>query len=773
MPTHANPFSPSVSTSSEPPARTWRDSASLDDYPVDFFSLSSPASNRARRRGRGAGGLSGRQAQPRDSDAHPLAVGQFALASWNAYLRTGEERQRQAYMRAVRWLVAEQRPSGSDSGGWPVPHAEGAGLPAAACLSASCQGIGISVLARAYRLTGDPTFLAAATRAATPLAHDILDGGLNTPIYGEGLFFEEFARYPVDHVLHGHMCALLGLIDLWSVQPDAALEELIERGIRALRSVLGAFDAGAWSRYSLRHRGPAPKRYQQLNVLLLKAIADRTGLTEPSELAARWERYQTRWSARTRQAAALHGMRLADTVVDRLRGALFPPRLGSDSPARPERVLVPVTGFPVTGGIRAVLGGIAEAMRNEWRMEYLARDVRPHGADIVIHRFGSRLTSPWQFPTVWLYVLAGAAALGRLLRREHAYRLVLAQDSVFTGAFTALVGRLAGARVVAVEHGTITFPYSSVYKAERLNELAAASSLRRLSTRIGLSLYWPSLRALSWTAVRCTDHFLVAGQESADVYLQELGVPPSKITRWRFMIDAATYTPPDPAARSEQRARLGVPSDAILISIVARFSPAKGLEIALACLGRAVSRLPGDLKQRVRIVIAGDGPLRAQLEEDIVRHGLSEKVALLGEKSSEEVVGLLGMTDIFLYTSTRGTNYSMAVLEAMASGCAVIASTEPRSNAELLSEGRGIAIPSGEPDALTDALARALADIPGCHQMGKLARTYISEVHTEEALRRSLLRACGWSPSLRPPRGPEREAQTGLTAAFASPELGH
>jgi glycosyltransferase involved in cell wall biosynthesis len=755
MRNQTGPVAPRVRASSNPLDLAWRDRACDGTYPVDFFSLF----RRPGRRGRGGAEWSGRQVAPENTAPHPLAVGQFALGSWNAYSRTGQERHRRAFMSAVRWLVAEERLVGSDSGGGYVPEPAGAALPATTCPSASSQGIGISALTRAYRLTGDPTFLAGATRAATPLGRDVLDGGLNTPLHGDGLFFEDVAQYPADHALHGHLLALLGLIELWWVRPDMALEELIERGIRALRSVLGEFEGSDCTRYSLRHRGPAPEPYPQLQVLLLKAIADCTGLPEPSELGQRWERYQTRWSARTRQAAALWRMRLVDTVVDRMRRVLFPPRLASHRATTPERVLVPVTAFPVTGGIRAVLGGIAEAMRNEWRMEYLARDVRPHGEDVLIHRFGSRLTSPWQFPTVWLYVLAGAATLGRILRREEAYRLVLAQDSVFTGAFAGLVGRLAGARVVAVEHGTITFPYSAVYKAERLSQVSASSSLRRLSARIVLSLYWPSLRALSRTAVRCTDHFLVAGQESADVYIQHLGVPPSRITRWRFMIDAATYAPPDPRGRREQRARLGISSDSVLISIVARFSPAKGLDIALAGLGQALSQFPVDWRQRIQIVIAGDGPLRARLEADITNHGLRDRVALWGEKSSHEVVRLLGVTDIFLYTSTRGTNYSMAVLEAMASGCAVIASTEPRSNAELLAEGRGIAIPPGDPAAVSDALVRALADIPGCHRMGRLARAYISEVHTEEALRRSLLRACGWSPSLRPPPGLEREDQ--------------
>jgi glycosyltransferase involved in cell wall biosynthesis len=740
----------------------------LVPYPVDF------SMEVNHRRGNG-GDVAGSHPESNGREVaakHPVAIGQYALACWNAYLVSNEERYRLAFIGAARWFVERELQVGPDAGGWPVPLTDSRWQSTTKCgLSASSQGIGVSVLVRAYRMTADPAFLEVAGRATTPFGRDILEGGVSAPIDEDGVFFEEDARYPANHALHGHLFALLGLIDYSSVGRDAAVGQLIERGIQALRTLIDTFDARHWSRYDLRHRGPALPRYQTLHSAQLRAIADYTGFAGWSRVAARWERCQSRWSARARQFGARQTRHFASVVLDRLRGALFLPALLGE-PAISERVVVPVTGFPISGGIRAVLGGVAEAMRDEWRMEYFARDVGPHGADLLVHRFGSRLTSPWRFPTVWLYATAGAIGLMRLLRREYPYRLILAQDSVFTGAFAALVGRLAGARVVAVEHGTVTFPYSPVYKAERVKAVAGATWPRRLSARLQLSLYWPSLRALARIAVRFTDHFLVAGQESSDVYLQRLGVPPYKITRWRFMIDASRYTPPDPNARIGERSRLAIHADAILVSIVARLSPAKGLDVALVGLSRALSRLPAHLRRRVRVVIAGDGPLRSQLEADVARYGLEEQCVLWGETSSEEVVRLLGVTDVFLYTSTRGTNYSMAVLEAMAAGCAVIASTEPRSNEELLSEGRGMAIPAGDPEALSDALLRAIVDLPRCRQMGRLARVYISKVHTEEALRRSLLRATGWSGGLHDMKTPAGSlGRAGRTGASRPPSL--
>jgi glycosyltransferase involved in cell wall biosynthesis len=87
----------------------------------------------------------------------------------------------------------------------------------------------------------------------------------------------------------------------------------------------------------------------------------------------------------------------------------------------------------------------------------------------------------------------------------------------------------------------------------------------------------------------------------------------------------------------------------------------------------------------------------------------------------------------------------MAVLEAMAAGCAVIASIEPISNRELLSEGRGFAIPVGDVQAVSEALIQAVSNLPHCREMGRSARSYIAEHHNSTALRRSLLQATFWS----------------------------
>jgi glycosyltransferase involved in cell wall biosynthesis len=67
------------------------------------------------------------------------------------------------------------------------------------------------------------------------------------------------------------------------------------------------------------------------------------------------------------------------------------------------------------------------------------------------------------------------------------------------------------------------------------------------------------------------------------------------------------------------------------------------------------------------------------------------------------------------------------------------------SNAHLLAEGRGIAVPPGDGEQTAMALVRLLKDPELCRQMGRLAREYIAVQHSPAMFRRTLMRATYWS----------------------------
>jgi len=312
-----------------------------------------------------------------------------------------------------------------------------------------------------------------------------------------------------------------------------------------------------------------------------------------------------------------------------------------------------------------------------------------------------------------------------------------------------LAGKLTGARVVCIDHGDLslfTERIRRVYAAEYLSVVAKKPWPVRLAVKGLLAAYWPSRYLLGRIAARTVDHFLIPGVagDSIEEGYKKIGIHDSRVTRYGSMIDINRHALPDAVSRAAQREQIGAADDAIVIAMVCRLSPEKGIDIALESISQALAALSADRRARVRLLIAGDGPIRKQVEASIRRFGLGQYCTLLGELSTGKVNTLLGISDIFLYTSTRGACFAMAILEAMASGCAVIASTEPLSNEVLLAEERGIAVPPRDVAETGKALERLLNDVELCHRMGVAARDYIAAHHSPTLFRRNLLRATCW-----------------------------
>lgn len=708
---------------------------------------------------------------------HPTTIAHYALINWNQYLGSNEKGHRDAFLKQAFWLVEHEvniSEGAGGSGGWPIssPHPDiSTGGPSsqsdnaertcgasflteykAPWLSSLTQGIAISVLLRAYQLTQQEAFFEAAHRAVRVFEQDILDGGISAPVGSEGIFFEEVAAYPAAHSLIGFIFAILGLYDYLVLTGDTQIREIIHRSHATLHELLDEFDAGFWTYTDLLQRRLASPSQLALQVALLEALAGYSDCAQCTSLASNWKGRQWRFSSRLRYLISSHRANYGHALWKRIgrgrTGSLsgFPLK---DGELDFLRVCVPITAFPVLGGMRAVLAGVAQVTEDIWRIEYLTPRIGPHPDGFVIHRFGIARMFPPQFPNVWLYCITGFCKLFSLMRKGAGYHVIMPQDGVFTSAFAALAGKLAGVRVVCIDHGNLTLINSRAFRIERIQALETNnwSQPRRLLARLRYEWYWPSQRLLAKFATRFVDHFLIPGIEGDGIeeYCRQLGVPRSRITRFASVIDVDRHRVPDSVSRSRIREEKGIEADAIVISLVSRLTPEKGIGIALEGISQALSVLPRVVCERVRIIIAGEGPLHKHIEEEICRSGLSQNYSLWGEVSSSDAVALLGISDIFLYTSTRGACFSMSVLEAMASSCAVIASTEPMSNVHLLAEGRGIAIPPGDAEQTGAALTHLINDPEGCRQMGHLARDYIAQHHNPAIFRRTLIRLTHWS----------------------------
>ncbi|MFC8731127.1 glycosyltransferase family 4 protein [Luteimicrobium sp. NPDC057192] len=158
----------------------------------------------------------------------------------------------------------------------------------------------------------------------------------------------------------------------------------------------------------------------------------------------------------------------------------------------------------------------------------------------------------------------------------------------------------------------------------------------------------------------------------------------------------------DPAQVRRTRAALGLADDERLLVTVARLAPQKGLGDVVAA-----ARVLAGTPHRFRWVVAGDGPLRGELEADVRASGVP--VELLGAR--DDVGALLAAADAAVSTA-RWEGQPLWLQEALAHGAAIVA-TDVGGTGAVVGDAAvlvGAEPASGIGGAVAEAVARLLAD---------------------------------------------------------------
>ena len=141
------------------------------------------------------------------------------------------------------------------------------------------------------------------------------------------------------------------------------------------------------------------------------------------------------------------------------------------------------------------------------------------------------------------------------------------------------------------------------------------------------------------------------------------------------------------------------PPQAPTIFFLGRHEPRKGLEVLLAALA--------DLPDELRVWVGGDGP---QSDELKARFGHDRRIEWLGRISDEERAARMRGCTVYCSPSVRGESFGMVLLEAMASGCALVAS-DLDGHRNVATDGvDALLTPVGDASALAKAIRRVLDD---------------------------------------------------------------
>jgi glycosyltransferase involved in cell wall biosynthesis len=166
--------------------------------------------------------------------------------------------------------------------------------------------------------------------------------------------------------------------------------------------------------------------------------------------------------------------------------------------------------------------------------------------------------------------------------------------------------------------------------------------------------------------------------------------------------------------RLAARARLGLPARDFVVGCVCRLEEIKGVEDLLRGFALAARPRPG-----LRLLLAGDGPLRDRLSALARSSGLEERVHI--QAAWLDPRDVLPALDLFVLAS-RNEGMGRALVEAMAAGLPVIACAVG-GVPDVLEEGRdGLLIPPGDPEAIALAIGRLADDARLCSRIARHAR---------------------------------------------------
>lgn len=129
---------------------------------------------------------------------------------------------------------------------------------------------------------------------------------------------------------------------------------------------------------------------------------------------------------------------------------------------------------------------------------------------------------------------------------------------------------------------------------------------------------------------------------------------------------------------------------------------------------------------RPRLQLAGTGPLQARLQRQAARRGVAAQVAFLGHH--RDMPGLLRSQRIYVL-STHFEGMPLALVEAMASGCACVASDVIGVRGVIEDGVTGLLVPEGDASALAEAVARLLQDPALATRLGEAARARAQVAH--------------------------------------------
>lgn len=231
---------------------------------------------------------------------NPSTISLYGLEHYSLYLLNNDIKSKEKFLKVANWLINNQ----DARGGWaykfdlhfyPSRFKEKLNSP---WYSAIGLGMALSVLARAYNLTKDYTFIKNALKSTKIFETPSNKNGVLSKFENKFYFYEECPTDPPSYILNGFMFALIGLYDLYQSSKNNEALKLYNLGIVSLKRMLPLYDLGHRTAYDLTHYttdGGYPNvakwGYHITHIHLLEAINSIEKDKKLNETLERWKGY--------------------------------------------------------------------------------------------------------------------------------------------------------------------------------------------------------------------------------------------------------------------------------------------------------------------------------------------------------------------------------------------------------------------------------------------------------------------------------------------------
>ena len=215
----------------------------------------------------------------------PISIFQYALGLWDLYLMSKEDEYKNHFLKICNWVLENQKEDGSWDCFSPIGYKK-------LTVSSMGQGEAVSVLIRAYKLTGEEEWLYSSKKAINFMITEVKDGGTMKKD-DDNTVFEEYAGIDSDKksVLNGWIFSLFGIYDYLKVVKDETIYQIFTNSVNSLVNNLQYYDCGYWSLYDRNGRLASPA-YHDLHIALLNAMYTITGYKQFLNYAQKWEKYK-------------------------------------------------------------------------------------------------------------------------------------------------------------------------------------------------------------------------------------------------------------------------------------------------------------------------------------------------------------------------------------------------------------------------------------------------------------------------------------------------